>query len=118
MIKYEQFEKEAFHSTLDKNLRKKLITMEQYDLFTKQHDSSAIKFTDNGVGFFFDYNDINSCNQKKIILSGGDYTSKSHPEIMVEIILFVINDTISCMEGHGYGDYIDPVFFEDYIVNR
>lgn len=116
MIKYEKFEKEVFYNTLVKNLKKNLITTEQYKLYVEQHNSSEIIFTDNRVGFFFDYNDINSCKQQKVILSGGNYTSESHPEIMVEIILFIINDTISCMEGHGYGDYIDPIFFKDYIA--
>lgn len=116
MIKYKQFEKEAFYNTLNRNLEKKIITKDQYNAYMKQHDLSETKFTNNGVGFYFDYNDMNINEYSRIILSGHNYTSKSHPDIMVEIILFVINETISCMEGQGYGNYIDPIFFEDYII--
>lgn len=52
MIKYEKFEKEVFYNTLVKNLKKNLITTEQYKLYVKQHNSSEIRFTDNRVGFF------------------------------------------------------------------
>ena len=115
---YKHFEENIFNDILRKSLNKKIITMNQYKLYLRQHDLSNIKFTDNGVGFYFDYHDIDDIDlntSERKILDGGNYISKSHPEIIVEIILFIIDNNISCMEGQAYGSYINPIFFEDYV---
>lgn len=116
MTVYDKFEKEAFNITLNRNLNNNVITKAQYNEYLKQHEDSVIKFSDNGVGFYFDYHDADADTSGRIILSGGNYSSRSNRSLIVEVILFVINEKISCMECHGYGDYIDPAFFEDYFA--
>lgn len=115
---HENFENDMFKTVLAKNLREGKIDANQFNKYIAQHESAAIKFIDNGVGFYFEYTRPNIEDENTIILSGGNYTSKSHPDLLVEIILFLKNDTIEFMEGHGYGEYITPIFFEDYMESE
>lgn len=113
---FEDFEKDVFMRTLEKNLYENNIDINQYNRYISQHKSVTITFINNGVGFYFDYSSPNQFSKvgNRKVIGGGNYISKSSNKTLVEILLFIENDNISCMEGHGYGDYIDSDFFYHY----
>lgn len=115
------FEKKAFEKILASNLNNNIITKEMHQILKEQHDMAKIKYRYTGVGFFFDYiiPDISTINRiisTRKILGGVDLHSTYLDDYGVEILLFIANGKISCLEGQGYGVKVSEEFFDDYCL--
>ena len=100
------FEKKAFEVILNNSLEEGRINKEMYNQLQRQHNNAKISYKYTGIGFYFDYaivKDADKCFSDRIILGGAEMHSPYIDKCGVELILFVGNGEIRCLEGQGDG---------------
>lgn len=116
------FEKEAFEKILNNSLERGRINKIMYNQLQRQHTNAKISYEYTGIGFYFDYDitkvkDTDKYFSDRITLGGAEMHSPYIEECGVELILFVDNGEIGCLEGQGYGMNVCERFFDEYYIS-
>ena len=108
------FEDYIFNLIIDEELTKGRIDGELHRALKEQHEQADITYKYTQVGFFFNYSvkdAIRIQDKTKRILGGIIFKVIDSPDKLIEVIMFICDGAIGCIEGHAYGDYIEEGYF-------